>query len=159
MTAAAITRPAHQAHQSGRIHVSLRFVIPWFAFVLALALVGRAGLGEVDPSRCAMDGLEIREVHQVDLVDAERSIASFCCVNCALRWPEPPASSWWRVRDEVTGTPMDAAEASFVLSRAAGGSQGRSTRGQLHVFRSGHDALQHVADFQGRIVPSPLRRE
>lgn len=130
-----------------------RFLIFWFTSVALLALFSRAGLAGRPESRCAMDGQGARGVHRVELVAKDGTSLPFCSLDCAGRWPDVAAGSWWRVHDEVTGQPLDSDEAIFVMWVQH---EGSSSQARVAAFEHSADASRHAADLRGRIVPSPL---
>jgi hypothetical protein len=108
------------------------------------------------PDRCSFDGVSIDRVHRVDLMEDGMVRASFCSVACALAWPKLPASRYWQVRDEMSGEPIDASRACFVLSRVVT----VATRGErIHVFRQWTDAMNHCAQFGGARIADPFASE
>jgi hypothetical protein len=125
----------------------------WFAALLALALPSRIGVRVAATERCALDGAAIEPIRRVDLMQELAVRASFCSIACAREWPERPAGSFWQVRDEISGRPIDAERATFVLSRVVS----VPARGErLHVFRNVADATAHCEQFGGTVVVDPL---
>ena len=82
-------------------------------------------------------------------------LARFCCISCAKEWPDVPAGSWWRVRDEITGEALDADVASFVESSVV---TVASRRCRTHAFKNWSDAMNHAATYGGERVADPLVR-
>ncbi|NNF44622.1 MAG: hypothetical protein HKN62_16565, partial [Phycisphaerales bacterium] len=130
-------------------------LILWFAAVATLALVSRWSLEADRPGRCRLDGNRIHPIHQVDLMLDDRVLASFCCVRCGQEWPETPHGSYWRVRDEVTGAPIDATNAYFVESRVV---TVPSRGDRIHAFGAWPDAMDHMAQYDGTRLADPLTR-
>jgi hypothetical protein len=128
---------------------------------LALALASRWQHEGAGADRCSLDGRAIEAVRRIDLVEksahgGEEAVASFCSYACALAWPgERPTDAWWRVRDEASGAPIDAALASFVASRAESES-GRRER--IHAFASWSEAIAHADAYGGTRIENPFAR-
>jgi hypothetical protein len=127
----------------------------WFAALLALSLFSRARIHARRAATCSLDGQRIAPVYEVDLVERDAVLARFCCTACAAEWPDVPPQSWWRVRDEVTGEPLDAEVASFVESSVI---TNASRRCRTHAFKNWSDAMNHAATYGGERVADPLVR-
>ena len=130
-----------------------RRLLVWFAVVLALSAVSRWRVLRANVDRCSLDGNRIVPVHRVDLMLDGRVLESFCCVTCALEWPRVPEGAAWQVHDEVTGEPLDARRARFVVSRVV---TVPSRQDRIHAFRDGNDALDHIAQYDGAKLPNPF---
>jgi hypothetical protein len=130
-------------------------VVAGMAVLVALSLASRCGLASRRAERCSLDGSHIEPVYEVELVEGEDVLARFCCLRCAQAWPEVPARAYWRVRDEITGRPLDSRKASFVESPVV---TVAATRCRLHAFESWVDAADHVATYGGERVADPLVR-
>ena len=133
--------------------VSTRALSLWFLAVASLGAVSRTEVAARRSGRCSLDGVTFGAAAEVELVERGVVLARFCCATCAADWPDVPTDAWWRVRDEVTGEALDAAEALFVESRVP---TSRARRDHLHAFASLRDALAHAEQFGGRLVPRPL---
>lgn len=127
----------------------------WFALVTALGVHGRLQIRTEHALRCAIDGVRIEPIYQVDLVRAGSVLRSFCSIACARAWPEVLPDAYWKLRDEVTGTPTDAARAHFVASRVE---TVPSRHESVHVFAHWMDAQAHVERHGGIAVPNPFER-
>jgi hypothetical protein len=128
-------------------------LLGWFAAISALAVASRWSIDGRSDGHCRLDGVTIEPVRRVDLLDGPQVVAGFCSIDCALAWPEQPASPSWQLRDEVTGRPVDANRAAFVTSRVAG-VPGRG--GRIHVFALPDDAERHCARFGGAPLRNPF---
>lgn len=126
----------------------------WFAALLALSYVS-AREARARTGRCALDGQRIEPIYGVELIDDDRVLERFCCVVCAEQWPRVPEGAWWRVRDEITGAPIDAALASFVESSVV---TVPSRHCRTHAFASWTDAMSHAATYGGERIANPLPR-
>ena len=137
--------------------MSHRAILLWFAALTIFALVSRAQVRGGGPDRCSFDGAVIEPIHRVDLMEETTPTASFCSIACALAWPAHPATAphpaWWRVRDEVTGLPLDASRATFVASRIVT-VPARSER--IHVFADPTAAMGHCVQFGGARIADPF---
>lgn len=137
--------------------MSHRSILLWFAALTIFAVVSRAQVRGGGPDRCSFDGAVIEPIHRVDLMEETTPSASFCSIACALDWPArpPPAPhrNWWRVRDEVTGLPVDASRATFVASRVVT-VPARSER--IHVFADPTAAMSHCVQFGGARIADPF---
>ncbi|MFT5052237.1 MAG: hypothetical protein ACI8QZ_003669, partial [Chlamydiales bacterium] len=92
-------------------------------------------------------------IYRIDLMqDGERS-ARFCSIRCAIEWPAAPADAEWRVRDEVTGSVLDATKACYVLSDVVTIPARQERR---HAFKNWADAHAHLAEFDGERISSPF---
>lgn len=127
----------------------------WFGAVLLLSLYSRWHVYAASTGRCSLDGNRIVPTYRVDLMLDGHAIDSFCCVKCAVEWPDVPDAGYWRVRDEVTGKTLDADRACFVESSVV---TVPSRQDQTHVFKSWTDALSHVTAFDGYRIQNPLAR-
>jgi hypothetical protein len=82
-------------------------------------------------------------------------LASFCSYGCARAWPDVPAGATWRVRDEVSGAPVDAEVVLFVQSRVPS----VAARGErIHAFREATEAMNHCEQFGGDRIANPLAK-
>lgn len=126
----------------------------WFTAVLVLSLSSRHALRSANQDRCSLDGSRLVPIYRVDQMLDGAPVASFCCVTCAAEWPESPAGAYWRVRDEVTGQPLDAAVACFVQSTVI---TVPARQDRVHVFRSWVDALEHLEEFGGSRLTDPFK--
>lgn len=133
--------------------MSSKPTLVWFAALTIFALVSRAQARSSGPDRCSFDGARIDPIHRVDLMEESSPSASFCSLACALAWPAHPRRSWWRVRDEVTGRPIDATLATFVESRVVA-VPARAER--IHVFADPTAAMSHCVQFGGARIADPL---
>jgi hypothetical protein len=125
----------------------------WFALVTALGLHGRLQIRAEHSLRCAMDGARIEPIYQVDLVRAGSVVRSFCSMACARAWPEVLPGAYWQLRDEVTGSLIDAERAHFVASRVE---TVPSRHESVHVFTHWEDAQAHVERHGGIAVANPF---
>jgi len=131
----------------------------WFGLLVVASFGSRACVrGDAD-ARCRFDGVRIEPIHRVDRVRLSdgKAIASFCSIACALEWgeraPEASVPGFWQVRDEVSGRPLDARLAAFVLSRVVT----VVARGErIHVFASETEAQDHAAEFGGARIADPF---
>lgn len=130
-----------------------RALLGWFALLLGLSLFSRWEWRHERSGRCSLDGNRIAPVHQVDLMADGRVLESFCCVSCAEEWPDVPPESYWRVRDEVTGEPLDASAACFVESSVV---TVPARRDHVHAFGSWPEAMSHIAEYGGERLANPL---
>jgi len=130
-------------------------IAAWFAALLALSLFSRAQIHARRSARCSLDGQRIEPIYEVDLVEDREVVARFCCIACAVEWPAVTPQAWWRVRDEITGEPLDARVASFVDSSVVAVA---SRRCRTHAFKNWSDAMNHAATYGGERVADPLVR-
>jgi hypothetical protein len=133
--------------------MSTRATLFWFATLMIFAVVSRAQVRGGCPDRCSYDGAVIEPIHRVDLMEETRVSASFCSLACALAWPSHPPRTWWRLRDEITGRPIDAQRATFVASRVVT-VPARSER--IHVFEDPTAAMSHCVQFGGARIADPF---
>jgi hypothetical protein len=137
--------------------MSHRAILLWFAALTIFAVVSRARVRGGGPDRCSFDGAVIEPIRRVDLMEDSTATASFCSLACALAWParppSPPHPTWWRVRDEVTGLPIDARRATFVASRVVT-VPARDER--IHAFADPTAAMSHCVQFGGARIADPL---
>ena len=127
----------------------------WFLFVLLLALLGRWRLAGARADRCSLDGSRITPIYRIDLMLGEKVERSFCCVRCARDWPQAVRDGYWRVRDEVSGQPLDAGRAYFVESGVV---TVPSRQDRVHVFKEWAAAMDHATMYGGERIPNPLNR-
>lgn len=120
------------------------------AVLVGLPLAGHYGRKQ-RAGRCALDGVPIEAVYQVEIRDAASQAYRFCCVNCAerwlARWPESPAGIL--VTDETTGRELPASEAYFVRSSVVTNAQ---TGNRIHVFAAEANARRHADQARGRML-------
>src|SRR5262245_25314533 len=125
------------------------------AVVVGLPLVGR-WLRPRDTVRCALDGLKVEPLYQVNVVDHAGTSRAFCCVRCAERWlalrDGKPAAVY--VTDEGSGQGIDASDAWFVWSTVP---TNPITRNRVHVFRDRADAEEHARAFHGTLLSKDER--
>lgn len=131
-------------------------VVAWFAALVALSFLSRWYAYEARADRCALDGNRIVPVYGVDLMAGSEVRASFCSIGCATEWPEvrnasdPPI---WRVRDEISGEPLDATKACFVRSSVV---TIPARQERTHAFRDWSDALEHLHEYGGERIVNPF---
>jgi hypothetical protein len=125
----------------------------WFGALLTVAAVSRERVRGGRADRCSFDGAAIESIHRVDLMEDDTPRASFCSVACALEWPAAPRRSWWRLRDEVTGLPIDAKRATFVESRVV---SVPARHERIHVFQDPTLAMNHCVQFGGARIADPF---
>lgn len=128
-----------------------RGALIWLVLIAAFAVLSRWQIR--DDRRCALCGMTITPVYQVDLVVDGRAAASFCTLGCASRWPETPSDPTWLVRDEVTGEIVDSSRALYVDSPVYSVPEMGE---KVHVFARSEDALESIGRYGGKLIPSPL---
>lgn len=118
---------------------------------LAGSLLKKSG-GDV----CALDGMRIEPIYQVDIDPAEGKTLKFCCIGCARKWLVANKGKVGAVTltDEVTGKRIDASIAFFVESSII---TNPSTGNRIHVFAERADAEKHAKEFGGTIIPNPFK--
>ncbi len=142
------------AKPSGEIAPMTRnLLIAWFVIVLACALGSRWGVYNARADRCSLDGNRLIPIYRVDLMLDGLVKESFCCIRCATEWPDTPLGAYWQVRDETTGQLMDATQGCFVESSVV---TIPSRQDRMHVFKGWVDAMNHMAECDGRRVANPL---
>ncbi|HET6883601.1 MAG TPA: hypothetical protein VFI31_25840 [Pirellulales bacterium] len=101
--------------------------------------------------QCALDGVAIVPIYAVEVVARGEPTHRFCCIRCAEYWleKESPDSAVVNVTDEVTGKPVDSADAYFVSSAVV---TNAVTENHVHAFADRADAEQHAAQFRGRLL-------
>ena len=125
----------------------------WFIFIGVLAVGSRWQLQRGQSDRCSLDGNRISNVYRVDLMLRGQVAQKFCCIKCAVEWPDVPGGAAWQVHDEVTGRPIDATRARFVKSDVI---TVASRQGRTHAFANWTDAVAHIKDYNGKAVPNPF---
>ena len=128
-------------------------LLAWFGIVLALSVYSRWHTRHAGRDRCGLDGSRITPVYRVDLMEDGDPVASFCSIKCAVEWPDVSSVAYWRVRDEMTGQPLDARKAAFVESSVV---TVQSRQNRTHVFKQRTDAMAHAAEYDGHQVVNPL---
>src|SRR5262249_35426971 len=140
---------------TGTLALPSKGLLGGFAAILLLSIASRVHVRDATAGRCRLDGAPIEPIRIVELMDRGEVLASFCSFGCARAWPSPPRTAYWRVRDEVSGAPLDAERAFFVQSRVPS----VAARGErIHVFRDATEAMTHCAQFGGARIPNPLAR-
>lgn len=135
--------------------MSRRFLILWFAAVLALSAHSRHALRSERDGRCDLDGRSIERTARVERIEADGTIHAFCGVDCALAWPiglDAQSPARFVVRSEVDGTPLDPAAAVFVHSRLPGD----GPRGRWRAFPDARRASEHAHAFGGKPAGNPF---
>jgi len=105
---------------------------------------------------CEMDGQPIDPHYEVDLKLADGSWHSFCSILCARRWLDKKKIDYpeeARVRDALTGVPLDAYVAFFVESPIV---TNPANGNNIHAFRYRTDAADHIRRFGGHMIDSPF---
>jgi hypothetical protein len=126
-----------------------------FVAILVLSFASRMHVLEGTAGRCRLDGAQIEPLRIVELMDHGAVLASFCSYGCARAWPDVPAGASWRVRDEVSGAPVDAEVVLFVQSRVPS----VAARGErIHAFREATEAMNHCEQFGGVRIANPLAK-
>lgn len=126
-----------------------------FVAILVLSFASRMHVLEGSAGRCRLDGAQIEPLRIVELMDHGAVLASFCSYGCARAWPDVPAGASWRVRDEVSGAPVDAEVVLFVQSRVPS----VAARGErTHAFREATEAMNHCEQFGGVRIANPLAK-
>jgi nitrous oxide reductase accessory protein NosL len=133
----------------------------WFsAVVVAILSVGLPLLGtrarRQRLPQCALDGVAIVPIYAVEIIPAGQPPRRFCCIRCAVYWleKESPSSAVVNVTDEVSGKPIDTADAYFVRSSVV---TNDVTGNQIHAFADRTDAERHAAQFRGRLLADDAR--
>jgi hypothetical protein len=136
--------------------MSSKALLVWFCALSLFAVLSRGQVRGARPDRCSLDGTAIEPIHRVDLMQGGDPVASFCSLACALAWPAVPAGSWWQLRDEVSGRPIDASRAWFVESRVV---TVATRRERIHVFLEPTEAMNHCVQFGGARIADPFLRK
>lgn len=126
-----------------------------FVAIVLLSFASRMHVLEGAPGRCRLDGAQIEPLRIVELMDHGAVLASFCSYGCARAWPDVPAGASWRVRDEVSGAPVDAEVVLFVESRVPSVA---ARRERIHAFREATEAMNHCEQFGGVRIANPLAK-
>jgi len=105
----------------------------------------------VGRARCEQDGQTIDPTFLVTLVERDGLRRVFCCLACAERWLQRSKAmpDQVLVTDEVTGQPLNAADAYYVRSSVASNAP---TGDRRHVFGRREVAQSHAKSFHGRIL-------
>jgi hypothetical protein len=123
--------------------------------VVAMLAVGLPCLGTfVRRQRlpqCALDGVVIDPEYRVEIVAADGTRRSFCCILCADFWlaREPAPLNAVYVTDEISARQIDAADAFFVQSSVV---TNAVTKNRTHCFAERRDAEAHAKQFRGRLL-------
>ena len=134
--------------------MTVKGLLIWFTCILALSFYSRWHVFVARADRCSLDGNRIVPVHQVDLMVDGQVKERFCCVKCAREWPNVPVDATWRVRDEISGEPLDATIACFVQSSAV---TVTSRQDRVHAFKNWTDAMSHISEYGGARIPCPFQ--
>lgn len=120
-----------------------------------LAAVVSVSLKKSGGEKCALDGLRIEPIYQVDIATSDGETQKFCCIDCARKWlaANKGKISAVTVTDEITGKKVDASIAWFVESSVV---TNPSTGNRIHVFAEKEDAARHAREFGGTVIDNPL---
>jgi nitrous oxide reductase accessory protein NosL len=123
--------------------------------IFVLAALAGSFLKKSGGDRCALDGMRIEPVYQVDVTPAEGKTLKFCCIECARKWMAAYKGNVGAVTvtDEVTGNRIDASIAHFVESSIV---TNPSTGNRIHVFAERADAEKHAEEFGGTVIGNPF---
>ncbi len=130
----------------------LAYLILMGLVALASSLWQNGGASEC----CEMDGQKLSPALRVDLTMPDGTSHAFCTIACAHSWLANQPDTTPReatVRDAITGEPVDAYTAFFVQSKLV---TNRASANNIHAFRFRTDAMEHIRQFGGRLVPDPL---
>ncbi len=102
-------------------------------------------------ARCALDGQTIDPTFRVMVVEKDGARRIFCCIACTELWLRRSKAIPHQVlvTDEVTGQPVNAADAYFVRSSVTSNAP---TRDRRHVFSRRDVAELHAKSFHGRVL-------
>lgn len=133
-----------------KVWVIIIFVIIGLVAAMSAMLKGRAG------TRCDYDGTRIQPIYGVTFTFEDATQKQFCSVSCAVLdlKNEEKKLSYITVVDEVTGTKIDASLVFFVESDVF---TLPHVKNNIHVFAKKEDALRHADQFNGNLIPNPLR--
>ena len=141
--------------RTGSLALPSKGLLGGFVAILLLSIASRMHVLEGAAGRCRLDGAGFEPLRIVELMDHGAVLASFCSYGCAHAWPDAPAGAHWRVRDEVSGAPVDAEVVLFVQSRVPS----VAARGErIHAFREATEAMNHCEQFGGVRIANPLAR-
>lgn len=100
---------------------------------------------------CALDGIPLDPLFEVQMVDAHDVQRRFCCLQCARWWIERASETPKQVlvTDETSGRLFDAGSANYVRS---GVITNASTGNRVHVFKNKSDAEKHAQVSRGTIL-------
>jgi len=105
---------------------------------------------------CEMDGQPIDLHYQTDVKLKDGTWHSFCSIICARRWLDAKQIDFpeeARVRDALTGEPLDAYVAFFVESPII---SNPSNGNNIHAFRHRTDVADHIRRFGGHEIDAPF---
>lgn len=144
-----MTRTAHLL-----LAVAAAAVVAAVPFVLGTGATDVPGHRAADAAaeRCARDGVPLEGALRLRVETTDGRGVPFCSVRCAQAWIDAqPERTVARVlvRDEPSGTEIDASHAVFVRSTVVAS---RATGERIHAFASEKDAEAHAAAFGGRLL-------
>jgi ABC-type nitrate/sulfonate/bicarbonate transport system substrate-binding protein len=107
--------------------------------------------------KCAYDGTSINPLYQVEVHLSDETVVSLCSIYCASAWLEMGKSNvaYITVVDELTGQKFDASLGRFVESEVV---TVKAVNNRIHAFFREEHALDHVRQFNGRILENPVGR-
>jgi len=123
--------------------------------VIGLPILG-TWLRRQSDGGCALDGVHIDPVFEVQIIDARDVENRFCCLQCAVWWAQRRGEkpSKVLVTDEASGRRFDAGSAYFVRS---GVITNATTGNRVHVFQSQSQAEHHADMSRGTILNGSSR--
>ena len=128
------------------------------AFIIAaiIAALGVISQHRHSPIRCCLDGSRIEPMHEVTIIQRDKSPSKLSCVLSARIWlrenSERVSSIW--VTDEITGEKIEAEDAYYVVSEVI---TTPHTGNKIHVFGQKRAAKLHAREFNGKLIKNPLR--
>ena len=106
-------------------------------------------------SRCSLDGIQVRPLYEVVIIQKDETPHKFSCVVSARIWFRENSErvSYILVTDEVTGEKIDAEHAFYVESEVI---TTQHTENRIHVFTQEESARSHAKRFNGKLVKNPF---
>jgi hypothetical protein len=130
-------------------------ILVGLCLVVGLPLIGHYARQPGEPA-CALDGVKIDPLYQIEVIDRAGCSHSFCCPHCAELWlqrqPAPPKAV--TVVDEMSGEKIAAQDAFFVRSFVL---TSPATGNRIHCFRHRAEAEEHAATHAGTVLAGSER--